>query len=85
MKERTTILVEKDTLELLRCKARRRGHTLSEEIREALDTAVAEEVPGAWLLELAGSVKSAPFPATWVDTEGFSASIAEKIDAEIRA
>ncbi len=50
---RTTLLVDKEIYERYRLRARRRGTTVSEELRRALEKDVEEENPNQSLLNLA--------------------------------
>lgn len=55
---RTTLLVDKEIYERYRLRARRRGTTVSEELRRALEKDVEEENPNQWLLNLTGAGNS---------------------------
>jgi len=54
--KRTSILLDNGTYERLERRARSRGTTVSEEIRQALERDLADENPNQWLLDLADSL-----------------------------
>ena len=60
MKKRVTVLLAADTYGRLARRARRRGHTVSEEIREAVDRLLEEEHPNQAWLDFAREVEAMP-------------------------
>lgn len=77
MKRRTSILLEQEQYERLESRARRRGHTMSEEIRETLGRSLSEENPNQGLLDLIGIASGAGKPASWIDSDEFRDEMAE--------
>jgi metal-responsive CopG/Arc/MetJ family transcriptional regulator len=71
MKRRTSVLLEQEQYDRLDRLARQRGTTVSEELREAVDRALAKEERGESLVSLIGMFSGASKPATWVDSDEF--------------
>jgi hypothetical protein len=78
MSKRTTILLPDELYERLERRAHRRGVTVSEEIREALDCACADENPNRGWLELSGLIKE-PLPGPPIDSDEFKDEYARAV------
>jgi Arc/MetJ-type ribon-helix-helix transcriptional regulator len=60
MKKRTSILLDAEKYGRLERRARQRGHTVSDEIREAVDKLLDEEHPNQAWLDMARRVDETP-------------------------
>lgn len=72
--KRTTIILDDSSMERLRMRARRRGTTVTEEVREAIDQVLDTEEQGdsnRWLLDLARKMEGMgpPRPGPRVDID----------------
>ena len=81
MKRRTSILIEESTYERFAHRARRRGTTVSEEIREFLKKVDEEEPnPNQWLLDLADQFKDIDWkPGPSIDSDEFKDQMARDV------
>ncbi|MGI8925715.1 MAG: hypothetical protein ACR2HN_03590 [Tepidiformaceae bacterium] len=78
-----TILVDDGHYERLRERARMRGVTLSDEVREALDAHLGQSADGgSWLLELAELFKDVQWKlGPGIDSDEFKEEMARHVDA----
>lgn len=81
MMRRTSVLLPEFAFERLKQRARRRGKTVSEEIREAVETVLEEEGnPNQGLLDLAELFKDVAWkPGPSIDSDEFKQQMAKDI------